>query len=277
MISAHCNPLRKASIVWAFGFMILGSPAISGPVTGGASEWTQLLNNAELANLVGLEGQSLAQNGQILSAELDQLRTQIETYEAILRNTEKLSQNFLRQAMEPVHELKALAGKVQGLAKDGASLDRFLRSDLMQDPLFEKEPLTEARMSERYDAWAEQWNGTVETALRGAGLTLKDVEQEGALIDTITKRFGGERGHMQALQVANELSGSLARQMNQLRQLTATQGQQTSVAWGRVLSDMDRKEAEQRRFESEVNQTLDNSRGQGGNFRSIHDILGLEN
>lgn len=273
----HNIPLRQVRLACVVGFFAWGSGAISGPVTGGASEWTQLLNNAELVNLVSLEGQSLAQSGQILSAELDQLRTQIETYQTILRNTEKLSQNFLRQAMEPVHELKALASKVQGLAKDGASLDRFLRSDLLKDPLFKKEPLTEARMSERYDAWTEQWAGTVETALRGAGLTLKDVEQEGALIDTITNRFGGERGHMQALQVANELSGSLARQMNQLRQLTATQSQQTSVAWGRVLSDMDRKEAEQRRFESEVNQTLDNSRGQGGNFRSIHDILGLEN
>jgi len=257
----------------------LSSPTLSsaGPATGGATEWTQIANNAQLAKVVGLEGESLAKTSQILSAEVEQLRAQIETYQTILRNTEKLSDSFLRQAIEPIAKLQEVSQQVQGLARDGASLDTFLRSSLVSDPLYNKEELNEARLSERYDLWQEQWGGALETSLRASNLTLEDVASEGELIDTITKRFGGEEGHMQALQVANELSGSLARQMNQLRQLTATQSQQTSVAWGRVLADMDQEEAEARRFEQEINQSIDNIDAQAGQGRSIHEILGIGN
>ena len=164
---------------------------------------------------------------------------------------------------------------MQGLAKDGASLDRFLRSDLIRDPLFRREALNEARLAERYDTWQQQWAGAVETALRNADLTLDDVGEEAALIDTISTRLGAEGGHMQALQVGNELSASLARQMNQLRSLTATQAQQTSVAWGRILADMDRKEAAQRQHEVEIKETLDGFKAQQDQFRPIHEILGI--
>ena len=259
-----------------FATLISAPPAgAGGAVTGGATEWTQLLNNAELASLVGVEGQNLAKNAQILTAELEQVRTQINTYQTILRNTVRLSDSFLRQAMEPLNKLRGIASEVQGLAKDGASLDRFLRSDLMQDPLFQREVLTEARMAERYDAWQQEWAGAVETSLRASNLTLDDVAEEGALIDTISRRVGSEGGHMQALQVGNELSASLARQMNQLRTLTATQAQQTSVAWGRILADMDRREAAQREHEVQIKETLDSARGQEGQFRPIHEILGI--
>lgn len=255
--------------------LIAAPPAAGGAVTGGSTEWTQLLNNVQLVNLVGVEGQNLAKNAQILTAELNQLRTQINTYQTILRNTAKLSDSFLRQAMEPLTKLQGISSEVQGLAKDGASLDRFLRSDLMQDPLFQREVLNEARLAERYDAWQQQWAGAVETALRNSDLTLDDVADEAALIDTISRRVGSEGGHMQALQVANELSGSLARQMNQLRSLTATQAQQTSVAWGRILADMDRREAAQRQHEVEIKETLDGFKAQEDQFRPIHEILGI--
>lgn len=266
--------LRGVALMMA---LVCPTLSIAGPATGGATEWTQLANNAQLAKVVGLEGESLAKTSQILTAEVDQLRTQIETYQTILRNTEKLSDSFLRQAIEPIAKLQEVSQQVQGLARDGAALDTFLRSSLVSDPLYNKEELNEARLSERYDLWQEQWGGALETSLRASNLTLEDVASEGELIDTITKRFGGEEGHMQALQVANELSGSLARQMNQLRQLTATQSQQTSVAWGRVLADMDQEEAEARRFEQEINQSIDNIDGQAGQGRSIHEILGIGN
>ena len=273
-VSSSCVKTLLIASLCAVG--ITTSPAgAGGAATGGATEWTQLLNNVQLGKLVGVEGQNLAKNAQILTAELNQLRTQINTYQTILRNTAKLSDSFLRKAMEPISKLRGIASEVQGLAKDGASLDRFLRSDMIQYPLFQGEALNEAQVAERYDAWQQQWAGAVETSLRASNLTLDDVADEATLIDTISRRVGSEGGHMQALQVANELSGSLARQMNQLRTLTATQARQTSVAWGRVLSDMDRREAAQRQHEVEIKETLDGFKAQEGQFRPIHEILGI--
>ena len=70
--------------------LVTASPAAGGAATGGATEWTQLLNNVQLVDIVGIEGQNLAKNAQILTAELNQLRTQINTYQTILRNTARL-------------------------------------------------------------------------------------------------------------------------------------------------------------------------------------------
>lgn len=250
--------------------------ANAGPsAVSGATEWTQLANNAELLNMVGLQGETLAKNAQILTAELTQVKTQIDTYMTILRNTAQLPESFMREAMEPILKLRAIAQEVGGIAKDGASLDKFLRSDLFTDPLFDKTALTQAATSERYDEWSETWAKTLETSLRSAGLTQEDVASEGAVLDKISARIGKEGGHMQALQLANELSGSLARQMNQLRSITATQSEQTAVAWGRVLSDMDRKEAADRALEKATQSTLNSIQSQGGNYRSVHEILGI--
>jgi P-type conjugative transfer protein TrbJ len=246
-----------------------------GPVTGGASEWTQLLNNVELGKLVGLETQALQTSGNILSAEIQQVKTQIETYQTVLRNLEKVSDNYLAEAMEPVEKLRGLMAETNAIVKSGKSIDEFLRSGLISDPLFKKEPLDEAKLSERYDEWVSSWESSVDVGLQKIGLTLEDVATEGDLLDKISARFGGEEGHMQVLQASNELSASLGRQMNDLRALTATQAQQSTVAWGRVLGEMDAKEASDRELEVEINQSLDSIDKSKSGHRSIHEILRL--
>ncbi len=251
--------------------LLAAAPVHAGGVTGAATEWTQLLNNAELAAIATTEGAILSTETESLAAQLEQLSTQISAYEVMLRNIRSLPERHLRDAMDGVLGLQRIGRAAGAVAGSGAALDGFLRSGLVTDPLFDRDGLDRARVGERYDAWQGRWRAALETGLRGADATLADVETEARLVDLIGARFGTEDGQMQVLQGASQMAASMARQMNDLRALTAVQAEQNAIAWGRTLADLDRREAEERRMETEIDATVRrlDARPPGRSMRSL--------
>ena len=248
---------RGRSLALACLLAFAAPPVPAGPATGGASEWTQLLNNAELGSIVGLETRILSTGTQQLLTEVEQLATQVRGYEIMLRNVKSLPEQHLRAAVAPVLRLREIGAEAGAIAQSGQALDSFLRSDLITDPNYDRSGMDRANVAARYDDWQSQWQSSLKAGLGTAGATLADVTSEAELIDLITDRFGTETGQMQVLQGTSQIAASLARQMNGLRAITATQAEQTSVAWSRVLADMDREEALRRRHEREVHETLE--------------------
>ena len=61
-----------------------------GGLTGGATEWTQILNNGELVHLVGQSSQQI--NNQItqISQLAEQIQNQLHIYQNMLQNTAQL-------------------------------------------------------------------------------------------------------------------------------------------------------------------------------------------
>ena len=258
--------------------MMVGTSSVvsAGPAaTGFASEWTQIANNIQLGAIASTETKSLATQAQILSAEVEQIKTLTSTYQTMLENALRLPDSFLRDTMEPIIRLRSVAEQTGALVGEATALDEFLTSDLITDPLFDNTGLKATDISGRYNDWNAQWLQTLEGSLRGAGLSLEDVATEGKLLQSLNARLGSEGGHMQALQLANQLSGSMARQMTDLRGLTALQVEQNGVAWARVLADMDRQEAERR--EAEINLQSSRKRAEQAlsEGRGINEILGL--
>ena len=253
----------------------LASPSQAGPATGAATEWTQLANLGELGALVSTETQSLNTLAEMLGAEFEQIRTLNETYQTMLQNTARLDESFKRDAARSILDMAAVLRQSSALVAEGKNLDAFLRSGNITDPLYDDAPLERAQISERYDRWADQWNSSLSSSLSKAGLTIKDVEQEADLLSSIQSRVGSEDGQLKALQIANELSSSVASQMADLRSLTALQVEQNGVAWGRVLSEQDEAEAKARAFEIQRNQELKRLEQEMNNARGINEILGI--
>ena len=243
-----------AAVAWA-------PAALAGGVAGGAAtEWTQLLNNAELARILSVESESLATETRSLAAETRQLQTQLRALEIMRRNVRSLPDHTLGNVIEPVTRLARVGRQAGALAADGGRLDRFLRSDLITDPLYDRRGLDRAGLSESYDAWGARWDSSLETNLRQTGLTLEDVGTEARLIERIQSRMGTEEGQMQVLQGGNLVAASMARQLNDLRRITATQSEQTSIAWARRLDEMDRGEAEARDHAREIRESRERLR-----------------
>ena len=248
------------AVVLATGIALAPPAALAGGLTGHATEWTQLLNNAELGKILSIESQSLHTETQSLAAETRQLQTQLQALEIMRRNVRVLPDHAIGNVIEPVVRLNRIARQAGGLAIDGRNLDTFLRSDLIKDPRYDRRGLDRANLSESYDAWTTQWNASMETNLRQSGATLEDVETEARLIDRIQSRMGTEEGQMQVLQGGNLVAASMARQLNDLRRITATQSEQTSVAWGRKLDEMDRREAAERERQREIEESRERLR-----------------
>lgn len=228
----------------------------AGGLTGAATEWTQLANNAELGRLLGIETRSLHTETRSLAAETHQLQTQLQALEIMRRNVRVLPDHAIGNVIEPVMRLRRIAGQAGSLAANGRSLDMFLRSDLIKDPLYDRRGLDRADLASDYDEWTGRWNSSMETNLRQTGMTLEDVESEARLIDRIQSRMGTEEGQMQVLQGGNLVAASMARQLNDLRRITATQSEQTSIAWARSLDEMDRREAVERDRQREIDESL---------------------
>ncbi|MBF9051910.1 hypothetical protein GTA62_18500 [Roseobacter sp. HKCCD9010] len=241
-----------------------------------ATEWTQILNYLELASIARLESRSLATEVESLATEAQQLHTQIDSYRLMRRNIEQLPEQMLGDVLSPILRLREIGDEVGGLVQSGVQLDEFLRSDLITDPHFERRGLDRIDIATSYTDWNNRWNAALETNLRQSQFSLDAVENEANLIDAVQSRFGSEVGQMQVLQGANLMAASMARQLNDLRTLTATQAEQTAIAWSRVLGDLDRQEAAERLQEREVHETLESLRDAGGG-RSLNEIFGIGN
>ncbi|MYG28013.1 MAG: hypothetical protein F4213_18665 [Boseongicola sp. SB0677_bin_26] len=262
------------ALALAAGLALAPFAAPAGGLTGMATEWTQLLNNAELGRLLNVETRSLATATQSLSVETRQLQTELQALEIMRRNVLKLPASHVANVIEPVLRLRRIAGQAGSIAVDGRSIDAFLRSDLVTDRLYDRRGLDRARLTESYDDWSARWGASMETNLRQTGFTLEDVETEARLIDRIQSRMGTEEGQMQVLQGANQVAASMARQMNDLRRITATQAEQTSIAWGRQLDEMDRREAAERAHRQSVDESLERIRAYGDG-KSLNEIFGV--
>ncbi|MYI70898.1 MAG: P-type conjugative transfer protein TrbJ [Boseongicola sp. SB0673_bin_14] len=240
------------ALVLAASLALAPVAAVAGGVAGMATEWTQLANNVELGKIIGLESRSLHVATQSLSVETRQLQTELQALEIMRRNVLKLPASHMNNALEQVLRLRRIAGQAGAIAVDGRRMDDFLRSGLVTDSLYERSGLDRANLAARYDDWNSQWNSSMETNLRQTGLTLEDVGTEARLIDQIQSRMGTEEGQMQVLQGGNLMAASMARQLNDLRRLTATQAEQNSIAWARRLDEMDRIEAAERDHERDL-------------------------
>ena len=265
---------RAARALALAASLALAPPALAGGLTGAATEWTQLANNAELGRLIGIETRSLATETQSLSVETRQLQTELQALEIMRRNVLKLPASHIGNVIGPVLRLRRIAGQAGSIAVDGRSIDAFLRSDLITDSLYDRRGLDRADLSASYDDWNSQWNSSMETNLRQTGLTLEDVETEARLIDRIQSRMGTEEGQMQVLQGGNLVAASMARQLNDLRRITATQSEQTSIAWARRLDEMDRREAADRERQREIEESRRQLQNQGEG-RSLNEMFGV--
>ena len=260
------------TLALALGVAVAPFAAVAGGLTGAATEWTQLLNNAELGRLLGVETRSLATETKSLAVETRQLETELQALEIMRRNVKKLPGRHIGNVIEPVLRLRRIAGQAGSIAVDGRSLDSFLRSDLVTDPLYDRRGLDRAKIAESYDGWSRQWDASMETNLRQTGMTLEDVETEARLIERIQSQMGSEEGQMQVLQGANLVAASMARQLNDLRRITATQSEQTSIAWARRLNEMDRAEAVTRVRQEQVEESRQRLRN-APRGRSLNDIF----
>ena len=246
--------------------LALSPPAArAGGGVGYATEFTQLMNNSELVAILGKETEGVALNARQLATQAELLRTQFLAYQNMIRNTLNLPETIWGDVETSLMELRGVMAEAGALAADGAALDGLLRSRLVTDPLYKASPLAREEFASRYEEWSGLSQSALNAALSSARMTVDDVDGEAELLARIAGQGKTVKGQVEAIQVGNELSASIARQLGQLRMLTAAQNEQTSLFQARWLAERDAEEAQQRQGQRRAEE-IDRRRGEPRNL-----------
>lgn len=232
-----CGVMISASVL---------SPAPSLAFFGDATEWTQLLNNAEL---IGIAGQSaeqvqnqLTQIGQLAQ----QIQNQIQIYDNMLQNTLQLPDHVWGQVESDFAQLQSLVNQGQGIAFSMGSLDDALKQRFQSFSEFKTGLANGEDFSSSYQRWSDTNRDTIAATLRAAGLTSDQFATEEATMAQLRSMSESSVGQMQALQVAHQIA---AQQVEQTQKLRGLVSQQTTMMATWYQSEQAAKDLAQTRRE----------------------------
>lgn len=188
----------------AFGVLLFGavvSVCDAGTVagTGGSTEVTQLMNNLELI-------QQTAQQAKQLQIEIQNAVTDPNTPWA--------------QAMSMLSDLRDVVNTGQALGYDATNIEQKFQQ------LYPSYTNTNgAGLLNNLVNWGNTTKSSIQNALNAGGMTVSQIQSEGALIDTLRQKGQNAVGQMDALQVGNAIAVNNVEQLQRLTQLMAAQNQ----------------------------------------------------
>lgn len=215
---------RRPSVVGAFFLMATAAPATAGgALSGGATEFTQVLNNSELVTLAGQGSEQIANQVKQISNQVEQIQNQIRIYQNMLQNTLKLPDQVWGQAEQDLASLRGVVQQGRGIAFSMGNLDDVLKQRFQSYANFQKKPLTGEDFSKAYQSWSDANRDTIAGSLKAAGLTADQFSTEEETMGQLRAQSETAQGQMQALQVGHEIAAQEVAQMQKLRGLVAQQ------------------------------------------------------
>ena len=182
-----------------------------GGITGGATEWTQILNNGELA----------AQVGQ-----------QVKTYETlyqqlkILAANERLlnSHNFSNTAAPLLAELHQAMITDQTVSYVGSSLNEEFERTYPDYRQYSRDTYgVEAVTNRDFDRWNAQNQANVRSALDTININRDQVLTEGQMLDLVARQAKTVESKKAIMQVGNDLALNQIHQSRRMENLLQTQ------------------------------------------------------
>ncbi|MEO9738495.1 MULTISPECIES: P-type conjugative transfer protein TrbJ [Alphaproteobacteria] len=212
-----------ASVLYLVG---LAGPAIAGggPAAGPATEFTQMLNNAELITISGQSAEQIANQVDQINNQVQMIQNQISIYENMLQNTLSLPDQVWGQVEQNLGELQGLVQQGQAMAFSMGNLDEVLKQRFQSYTDFATNGLpTGQSFSTMYQSWSETNRDTIASTLKAAGYTSDQFAIEEDTLRQLRQHSETAVGQKQALQVGHEIATQQVEQMQKLRGLVSQQ------------------------------------------------------
>ena len=180
-----------------------------------ATEWTQILNNAELL--------------RIHVQQAEQLAVQMRQYENTLRQARRLDPRAAIAAVEDLRRLVEIISTSKGVAVGAGDVDERFRQEF---PGFDEYAGgREESYEDRYRGWNEVNRESIRGALRAADLHAAEFYDEAATLRAVERDSVDAQGMMQIMQAMARIATVQAEQMMRLGALLTAQVQmQANVA-----------------------------------------------
>ncbi len=198
-------------------------PAQAGGVTGQATEWTQLANNAELISLVGKSAEQV--NNQItqISQLAEQIQNQLNIYKNMLQNTAQLPEHVWGQVESDLKNLQSVVNQGQGVAFSMGNVDDVLKQRFRSFADMKSNLPDRASFSTTYQNWSDTNRDTIAGTLKAANLTAEQFSREENTMSQLRSMSETSDGQMKALQVGHEIAAQQVAQIQKLRGLVSQQ------------------------------------------------------
>jgi P-type conjugative transfer protein TrbJ len=214
---------------------IANAALAGGGMTGGATEMTQIANNAELIEQVA----QLA----------EQIQNQITMIRDMIYNTLTIPDQLFRNIKSIVgvySKVKGIIDKTKGLAYSLANMDEELKrrfksySDLSNLSRVED-------FSTTYREIVDTRMETVRNTMEAIGVAFEELTNDDAsALEEIQKKASTAKGRNELIQATNQILGFMAEDAMKLRQLQMMQAQMAGTAYEaeRAQSDLSNKRLE---------------------------------
>lgn len=222
--SSRPNELVRLAMITAV--LLAGTvpmPAVAGGVTGQATEWTQLANNAELISLVGKSAEQV--NNQItqISQLAEQIQNQLNIYKNMLQNTAQLPNHIWGQVENDLKSLQNVVNQGQGVAFSMGNVDDVLKQRFQSFSEMKSNLPDGASFSTTYQSWSDTNRDTIAGTLKAANLTADQFSSEESTMSSLRSMSESADGQMKALQVGHQIAAQQVAQMQKLRGLVSQQ------------------------------------------------------
>ncbi|WP_040853350.1 P-type conjugative transfer protein TrbJ [Phyllobacterium sp. YR531] len=222
----------------------------AGGVTGQATEWTQLANNAELISLVGKSAEQV--NNQItqINQLAEQIQNQLNIYNNLLQNTAQLPGHIWGQVENDLKSLQSVVAQGQGIAFSMGNIDDVLNQRFGSFADFKTNLPDNEAFSTTYQNWSNTNRDTIAGTLKAANLTAEQFSSEESTMNSLRSMSESADGQMKALQVGHQIATQQVAQMQKLRGLVS---QQTTMMGTWFQSEQAQKDLAQARREQFFN------------------------
>ncbi|MET3900874.1 P-type conjugative transfer protein TrbJ [Devosia sp. UYZn731] len=202
---------------------LVPAPANAFLFTGQATEWTQLLNNAELVGLAGQSAEQIQNQVTQIGQLAEQIQNQLRIYENMLQNSRLLPDHVWGQVEADLTRLQQLQEQGDGIAFSMGNLDNVLKQRFQSFAEFETGLANGTSFSTSYQSWSDTNRETIAATLRAAGLTSEQFSSEEGTMSQLRTLSESAVGQMQALQVGHDIAAQQVAQAQKLRGLMSQQ------------------------------------------------------
>ena len=234
---------KRKIIVLCLLFCFAANPAHSGGGgggnPGGATEATQLLNNAELIKQV-------SQLSEQIRNQTQQIQNEIRMVQDMVNNSSSMSNLLFRDVQGIYSRIKGVIDSTRGIAYNLANVDEEMKrrfrsySDMSSISRV-------SDLSSEYRNIVNTQTETVRNTMRAIGVSYQElITDDASTLRELQSKARTASGRNQMIQATNQLLGFLAEDSMKLRQLQMIQAQMTGTTFEaeRAREDLSNKRIE---------------------------------
>jgi len=218
--------------------------AIGGTVagTGGSTEITQILNNAQLMDQTNeMYDQTVKLSGQ--------LQKQAAMVDDMKRQGKSLSSQEWGRTSEDLRELSEVVRQGEAVAYSSSNSDAVYRQKFQGYDFYSKEKgKSTSTYSDRYSDWSKTNMDSISGAMKAANLQATQFQSEETTMRSIQRLSQSAQGRMEAIQAGNLIAAQQVGQMQKLRSLMMAQMQMHASFMSTQTSEKDQAKAKSEQF-----------------------------